>query len=505
MAGKKEKHTTYTIGPVSRIRLREELERIWRSGGAGREALVEECLENPIGISRPLRKSKPITYGEYNSYYTTSAVMTLDRDVLLFYRVGSDHTSNDGKIMMVKYSNGVWETPRLFASDPVYDVRNPISGVSKYGRIVVMYAKYDAEARVGIGRYLKYSDDDGETWSGEIHLPLTGAIDYQNSVGNILLDPQTRRMFYATENPDYTGFVFFQSVDGVSWSQVSTFADFSAIGGNVYEPCLTAISSLKYPTHFGGNIRIFCSIRHHKGKAIYIWMTYSDDRGSTWSDPVFLPEIKGSYAYIFPYGLRLGLLARSRPSQGLDLYATENPYGIGFSKQGSIFSPEPLFSRVMHSGYISCVNQLDGSVMLIFPIEPEYTVAQEKGTTLLAGLYYMFLDPREFSLEPQSLALYDTSGNLLAGQTLDAGSITSQPLSVFGRRNKTIYFQADQAGTLDIEVLGLSGNWRTYESVAISADTLEPYPMTGDAVLCRVTFTPSAYPATIDEAEVVLG
>jgi len=47
MANKKEKHTTYTIGPVSRIRLREELERIWRSGGSGRLAL-QEALLSPV-------------------------------------------------------------------------------------------------------------------------------------------------------------------------------------------------------------------------------------------------------------------------------------------------------------------------------------------------------------------------------------------------------------------------------------------------------------------------
>jgi len=45
MAGKKEKHTTYSIGPLSYPRMRELLDGTWQSGGAGREALREELRE----------------------------------------------------------------------------------------------------------------------------------------------------------------------------------------------------------------------------------------------------------------------------------------------------------------------------------------------------------------------------------------------------------------------------------------------------------------------------
>jgi len=106
---------------------------------------------------------------------------------------------------------------------------------------------------------------------------------------------------------------------------------------------------------------------------------------------------------------------------------------------------------------------------------------------------------------PRALHLYvPDSDTRLAGQSISSGSITSHPFPLFGYPNKTVYFMADQAGTLDIEVLTLENNWRTYDSVAISANTLLSYVMTGEAVLGRVTFTPSAYPATILEAEVAL-
>jgi hypothetical protein len=106
-------------------------------------------------------------------------------------------------------------------------------------------------------------------------------------------------------------------------------------------------------------------------------------------------------------------------------------------------------------------------------------------------------------LPPRSYDLYLAgSGTKLAGYSISSGSVTSHPVPVFGYVNKTVYFMADQAGTLNIEVLMRSGNWRTYDSVTVPASALLKYKMTGDAILARLTFTPSSYPCTISEAEV---
>ena len=106
---------------------------------------------------------------------------------------------------------------------------------------------------------------------------------------------------------------------------------------------------------------------------------------------------------------------------------------------------------------------------------------------------------------PRSYRLYQAnSTSLMAGASISTGSLSSHPVPIYGREGKTFYFRANQAGTLLIEVYTLSGNWQTYDSVSVSADTLLQYRMSGDAVLARVTFTPTAYPSTISEAEVVL-
>lgn len=106
---------------------------------------------------------------------------------------------------------------------------------------------------------------------------------------------------------------------------------------------------------------------------------------------------------------------------------------------------------------------------------------------------------------PRALRLYQAnSTSLMAGASISSGSLSSHPVPVYGRTGKTFYFMANQAGTLLIEIYTLSGNWRTYDSVSVSANTLCKYPLTGDAIMARLTFTPSTYPATINEAEVVL-
>jgi len=106
---------------------------------------------------------------------------------------------------------------------------------------------------------------------------------------------------------------------------------------------------------------------------------------------------------------------------------------------------------------------------------------------------------------PRALHLYVSgSDTRLAGQSISSGSLSSHPIPIFGYPNKTLFFQANQAGTLLIEVLTLTGNWRTYDTNTISANTLWWYKMTGDAVLARLTFTPTTYPCSISEAEVVL-
>jgi len=107
-------------------------------------------------------------------------------------------------------------------------------------------------------------------------------------------------------------------------------------------------------------------------------------------------------------------------------------------------------------------------------------------------------------LPPQVFPLYQTgTENLLAGLTVNP-NVTSHPVPIFGYDYKTFLFRADEAGDLNIQVLTQAGNWRTYHTEPVAADTLETFIMTGDAVLARVIFTPDAPPANITDAEVII-
>jgi len=103
------------------------------------------------------------------------------------------------------------------------------------------------------------------------------------------------------------------------------------------------------------------------------------------------------------------------------------------------------------------------------------------------------------------LPLYvDSSGTKLIGYTISSNHVTSHPFPIAGFEKKTLYFMANQSGTLEIDIYTYSGNWRTYDTISVTSNTLHKYSITDDAVLARIVFTPGTYPATINEAEIFL-
>jgi len=106
---------------------------------------------------------------------------------------------------------------------------------------------------------------------------------------------------------------------------------------------------------------------------------------------------------------------------------------------------------------------------------------------------------------PLQLPLYlDSNDTKLAGYSVSSGSVTSHPFPLWGYTYKTLLFMANQSGTLEIDVYTSSGNWRAYDTVSVSANTLLKYRFQDTFPLARVVFTPSTYPATINEAEIDL-
>ena len=107
-------------------------------------------------------------------------------------------------------------------------------------------------------------------------------------------------------------------------------------------------------------------------------------------------------------------------------------------------------------------------------------------------------------MPPRTFRLYSTGTNtLLAGLAVNP-DVTSHPIPTFGYSSKTLMFRASGAGTLSIQVLTQANNWREYDTVPVTANTLISYIIEGDAVLARTVFTPTTPPATISDAEVIM-
>jgi hypothetical protein len=172
--------------------------------------------------------------------------------------------------------------------------------------------------------------------------------------------------------------------------------------------------------------------------------------------------------------------------------------------------------QCLQGGYVNVKdNVLPYAVALIPPMPSSLTAFAEilavNRTRVAPSDFAAPLSPYRFRVSdgkeiiPLSLPLYlEDNDTALAGYSISSGSVTSHPIPIFGYRDKTLFLQANQAGSVSVEVYTLAGNWRTYDSDTVSANTLWWYKMTGDAVLARLTFTPTTYPCSITEAEVVL-
>jgi len=94
---------------------------------------------------------------------------------------------------------------------------------------------------------------------------------------------------------------------------------------------------------------------------------------------------------------------------------------------------------------------------------------------------------------PKTLKLYNENTSTKWEGLATGGAVqTSHPIPTNGYPRKTLYFQSDAAGTLDIEVYA-GGGWRVYDSPTISANELEVYefPQESQFPIMRCVYTPT--------------
>jgi hypothetical protein len=222
--------------------------------------------------------------------------------------------------------------------------------------------------------------------------------------------------------------------------------------------------------------------------------------------------------YVGPlHGLAALTIDAAKPA---DFGTAKHHYRIMHSKFTTLF----IIDQRIRAMAIQCTegaavkvkeNVLPYSIALV----PQMPAAMKTLIELLAGGrtapatedLYAPLSPAWFRVSegkdvvPLQLPLYlDNSDTRLIGYSVGSGSVTSHPFPLWGYSNRTLIFMANQSGTLDIQVYTLSGNWRSYDTVSVSADTLLKYRFQDAFPLARAVFTPSTYPATVNEAEIDL-
>jgi hypothetical protein len=244
--------------------------------------IIDVLASNDLQISNTgsgvLTKSGsalPIVSG---SYYNAFPGMCKDVNCNLrvVYRVDTSHVGTKGSIYTKTSSdNGTtWSSASLIASDGTYDLRDPSVSLVNNNRLIVSYFLYG----IGVGQvlngvYIKYSDDNGVTWSAAVQVAngftqsvACSAPVLKLSNGNLLLPMYGKN----TGDTLHSSAVSISTDNGLTWSHLSYIS--VGTNGDSYEPNIIDL----------GGGKLYCLTR--TDNALYDMLGfYSYDNAITWT------------------------------------------------------------------------------------------------------------------------------------------------------------------------------------------------------------------------------
>jgi sialidase-1 len=198
-----------------------------------------------------------------------------DGTVMLLFRLDpgleGNHVGSAGHIAKIIYDpvQDTWSEPETVYNSHRYDDRNIHGGVTKDGRVVLFFRRYDPAGRTTEGLYFIFSDDNGQTWSDlqtsetMFGIAGTGQMFYNPDIGKYCT------MEYLTNK---TGILF--SNDGSAWEE-------SVIVAEDKNVALTEIAGA-----WCRNNRIIALIRDNASRHGYpLLQVESYDNGLTWTEP----------------------------------------------------------------------------------------------------------------------------------------------------------------------------------------------------------------------------
>jgi hypothetical protein len=210
---------------------------------------------------------KPLLFSDDHTSEGFLAPLSDGRILLLFRLdpgIDGNHVGNDGYIAKIPYDpeTDQWGEVQTVYNSHQYDDRNIHGGVTKEGRIVLFFRSFDGEETRG--RYVIYSDDDGETWSDLQNAQWTwgtGQMFYNEDIGKYAMLGRQRYITF--------------SKDGILWEDPKLIT-------NAKDYKLSELAGA-----WCGDNRIIALQRDDAREYGYpLRQLESYDNGETWTDPV---------------------------------------------------------------------------------------------------------------------------------------------------------------------------------------------------------------------------
>jgi len=231
---------------------------------------------------------KPLLFSEDHTSEGFLAPLDDGRILLLFRLdpgIEGDHVGTDGYIAKIPYDpeEDEWGEVDTVYNSHQYDDRNIHGGVTRNGRIVTFFRRYDGSETEG--RYFIYSDDNGKTWSNlQVNKAMsdpevrdlkrgnmsTGLMFYNPNIGKYI------KLGWVCKRPEeeITYRYTLLSPDGSSWDEYNIVPEDAAY-------MLNEIAGA-----WCGNNRIIALHRDDKREQGHpLVQVTSYDNGETWSEP----------------------------------------------------------------------------------------------------------------------------------------------------------------------------------------------------------------------------
>ena len=202
-----------------------------------------------------------------------------DGKILLLFRldpgIEGDHVGTNAYIAKITYDpeKDGWSKVETVYNSHQYDDRNIHGGITKEGRIVAFFRRFDGNQTEG--RYFIYSDDNGITWTE----PQQSKAWTDPELSNLEGIWSTGQMFY---NPDINQYAMVGCRRFITFSQDgSSWESYNQITDNEYFK-LTEVAGA-----WCGDNRIVALIRDDKRSHGHpLVQVESYDNGKTWTEPV---------------------------------------------------------------------------------------------------------------------------------------------------------------------------------------------------------------------------